>query len=110
VTEALARVSPELWTPILESDGFAESVAQDDLRQVTSALEAVSAHLWADILRTNGAFEAINWKNFPELTASLRKHEVPVETWARVLDMSTPDVYEAIFNDAMAVHAGKHIV
>jgi hypothetical protein len=90
--------------------GFAESVAQDDLRQVTSSLEHVSAHLWAGILNTNGAFEAINWKNFPELTASLRKHEVPEEMWAGVLEMSTVEVYDAIFNDTVAGYAGKHAV
>ena len=89
---------------------FAESVAQDDLRHVTSALVTVFAHLWADILHTNGAFEAINWKNFPELTASLMKNEVPVDTWVSVLNMSTPDVYDAIYNDAVADYIGKHLV
>jgi hypothetical protein len=63
--------------------------------------------LWAGILNTNGAFEAINWKNFPELTASLRKHGVPEEMWAGVLEMSTAEVYDAIFNDAVAGYIRK---
>lgn len=110
VAAALRGVAPELWAGVLESDGFAEAVAQDDTEQVISALAAVPACFWAGILHTNGAFEAINWKNFGELTAALRRHDVPVDTWEGVLNMNTTDVYEVLYNDALPAYVRQHLV
>jgi hypothetical protein len=84
----------------MDSDGFAEAVAQDDVAQITFALQHVPGRFWAEILNTNGAFESIYWRNFAELTASLHKHKVPMDTWASVLNISTAEVYEALYNDA----------
>jgi hypothetical protein len=97
VARALAGVPPELWSDILHSTGFTEAVAQDDPEQVADALAGVPWPLWAGILDSSGACEAIVWRNLPELTALLRKQGVGEQFWCNVLEISTPELYNAVF-------------
>jgi hypothetical protein len=101
VLSTLACVDPELWAGILNSTGFTEVVVHDELEQL-STLGCVPHHLWAAILNASGACTAIEWKNFSELTGVLLKNSIAVEHWPEVLNMSTPAVYEAVFNEEMA--------
>jgi hypothetical protein len=87
---------------ILNTTGFTDAVAQDDLEQVSSALENVPPHLWARILDSCGACQALEWENLPELTEVLLKNSVAVELWSKVLNRSTLDVYDAVFNERVA--------
>ena len=84
---------------ILNTNGFTDAVAQDDLEQVSSALENVPPHLWARILDSRGACQALEWKNLPELTGLLLKNSVAVELWSKVLNRSTPDGYDPVFSE-----------
>lgn len=102
VAQALAGVSPELWSDILHSTGFTEAVAQDDPEQVAEALAGVPCCLWAGILDSSGACEAIVWRNFPELITVLRRQGVSEYFWCNVLELSTPELYNAVFNGEMA--------
>lgn len=97
VARALAGVPPELWSDILHSTGFTEAVAQDDPEQVAEALADVPGRLWPEILDSSGACEAIAWRNLPELTALLRQQGVGREFWGRVLEISSPELYNAVF-------------
>ena len=45
VASTLACVDPELWMEILNTNGFTDAVAQDDLEQVSFALCLSSAKL-----------------------------------------------------------------
>ena len=102
VAHALAGVPPELWSDILHSTGFTEAVAQDDPEQVAEALADVPGRLWPEILDSSGACEAIAWRNLPELTALLRQQGVGEQFWCHVLEISTPELYNAVFNGEMA--------
>jgi hypothetical protein len=97
VAQTLAGAPPELWADILYTSGFTEAVAQDDPEQVADALAGVPWPLWAGILDSSGACEAIVWRNLPELTALLRKQGVDEQFWCSVLDISTPELYNAVF-------------
>jgi hypothetical protein len=102
VAETLAGAPPELWADILHSNGFTEAVAQDDPEQVAEALAGVPWPLWAGILDSSGACEAIVWRNLPELTALLRKQGVGEQFWCNVLEISTPELYNAVFHGELA--------
>jgi hypothetical protein len=102
VAHALAGVPPELWSDILHSTGFTEAVAQDDPEQVAEALADVPGRLWPEILDSSGACEAIAWRNLPELTALLRRQGVGEQFWCHVLEISKPELYNAVFNGELA--------
>lgn len=102
VAQTLAGAPPELWADILHSSGFTEAVAQDDPEQVAEALAGVPCCMWAGILDSSGACEAIVWRNLPELTALLRRQGVGEEFWCHVLEISTPELYNAVFNGELA--------
>ena len=91
-----------LWTEILNTTGFTNAVAQDDLEHVSADLERAPPHLWARILDSSGDYQAIEWRNLPNLTEVLLQDTVAVELWQSVLDMSTPDVYDTVFNGLVA--------
>ncbi len=102
VAGILAGAEAEMWADILHSRGFTEAVAQDDPEQVQEALGGVSWNLWAGILDSPGACEAIVWRNLPELAALLRKQSVSEQYWWSVLDISAPELYNAVFNGELA--------
>jgi hypothetical protein len=102
VAQTLTGAPPELWADILHSSGFTEAVAQDDPEQVAEALAGVPWCLWAGILDSSGACEAIVWRNLPELTTLLRRQGVGEQFWCNVLEISTPELYNAVFNGELA--------
>lgn len=109
VAQTLADAPPELWVDVLHSTGFTEAVAQDDPEQIAEALAGVSWSLWAPILDSSGACEAVVWRNLPEIISLLRKKGVSECFWCEVLQISTPELYTAVFYEELArqpLHGG----
>lgn len=102
VAKTLAGAPPELWGGILHSTGFTEAVAQDDLEQVAEALADVPWNLWSAILDSSGACEAIAWRNLPDVISLLRKKGVSENFWSDVLQITTPELYSAVFYEELA--------